>query len=153
MAAFLSPAGFRFLFRQDQGSVDRATWRLGFGVLVGVWLLFIAAEWLANRGGDLAKVGVTGLFVLATMLVGVCYYFLSAKRFADRARPRALALILPAAGLAAAALTFMQPSGGGTFPLWLTGVADLGLVGIAVWNVVELGFLPARAGRAAAPHG
>jgi uncharacterized membrane protein YhaH (DUF805 family) len=144
MAGFLSANGFRFLFRQDRGTIDRSTWRSGACVLLAVWCLFILAEWLANRTGNLAKVGVTGLFVLATMLVAVCYYFLSAKRFTDRGRPKELALVLPAFGLADAALNFMQPREGGTFPLWLTSVADAVLVGIVIWNAVELGFLPAR---------
>jgi uncharacterized membrane protein YhaH (DUF805 family) len=144
MASEPSAGRFRFLFRQDAGSIGRQTWALGAASLVVAWLVLVLAERAVARFGASAKVGIAGLFVIATMLLAACYYFLSAKRFRDRGRPVALALVLPAMGFVDAALHFLQPRTGGTFPLWFATLADIALAGVAVWNIVELGFLTGR---------
>jgi uncharacterized membrane protein YhaH (DUF805 family) len=144
MALPISSERFRFLFRQERGTIDERTWLGGTVALAATWLLIYLANLAADHAGGITKVGVTSLFVLATMVVAACYYFLSAKRFADRGRPRALAIVLPATGFVAAALSFMQPAQGGTFPLWLAYVADAALVAVAIWNIIELGFMAER---------
>jgi uncharacterized membrane protein YhaH (DUF805 family) len=144
MAGHSSGGRFRFLFRQDAGLIDRATWARGAVALVAAGLVLLLAETAIGRVGESAKVGIAGLFVIATMLLAASYYFLSAKRFRDRGRPAALALVLPALGLVDAALHFLQPETGGTFPLWFATAADVALAAAAIWNIVELGFLPGR---------
>lgn len=144
MAFPISSERFRFLFRQERGTIDQRTWARGTSALVLTWLVAYLANFAADRAGGITKIGVTSLFVIATMLVAASYYFLSAKRFADRGRPRMLALILPVTGFAAAALTFMQPPSGGTFPLWFAMAADAALVLVAAWNIIELGFWAGR---------
>src|SRR6266404_5375890 len=112
----ISAARFRFLFRQESGTVDPHTWICGTGALAAAWLLSFLANLIADHAGGITRIGISSLFVIATMLVAACYYFLSAKRFADRGRPRTLAIVLPAAGFVAATLSFMQPANGGLFP-------------------------------------
>jgi hypothetical protein len=142
MALPISSERFRFLFRQERGTIDARTWIGGTLALAATWLVLYLADFAADHAGGITKIGVSSLFVLATMLVAACYYFLSAKRFADRGRPRSLAIILPATGFIAAALHYLQPAQGGTFPLWLAFVADAVLAAVAIWNIVELGFMP-----------
>jgi uncharacterized membrane protein YhaH (DUF805 family) len=146
MADYLNAAGFRFLFRDDRGQIDRRTWWYAVGVLAFLALLAVIALRFANPHGDITRVALTGGFVFACMFLAVCYYFVSAKRFTDRSRPEGLALLLPAAIFLAAALHWLQPSLRVFFPDWLGYIADLLVLAIALWNIVELGCLPARDG-------
>ncbi|MBV9220446.1 MAG: hypothetical protein JO163_10500 [Methylobacteriaceae bacterium] len=152
MAGQVSPANFRFLFRQDRGTIDRSTWAAGTLILIGAFAVLLVTQAALNRTGYLAKVGLTGLFVMATMLLATCYYFLSAKRFRDRGRPAVLALALPAVGFVDAALHFLQPPTGGIFPLWLATLADVVLAAVTLWNLVELGFMPGEVPAPAGPN-
>lgn len=143
MAAFYSPERFRFLFRQDRGTIDAATWRRSAGLLAGLFALAFASEWLTNRAGKAVGIGVTAIFLVVSMLIAACYYFVSAKRFRDRGRSPLLALALPGILFLDASLHYMQPPQGGYYPLWLAQGGDLVMAGVIVWNIVELGFLDA----------
>lgn len=141
MAQPISAERFRFLFRQDRGTIDAATWRPAAAGLGAIFAVCVAVEWLANRSNKTIGIGATAIFILFVMVIAAAYYFLGAKRFRDRGRPPLLALILPIALLLDASLHFLQPVSGGYFPLWFATTGDIVLAGILVWNVVELGFL------------
>ena len=141
--------GFAFLFRTDQGRIDRATWWRG---TVPIALIGAAATagWLAvspythdalHQPPALALLGYLYLlaFAFAVLLLFICEYNLSAKRFAARGKPRALAAALPVSALLAGALAWYAPRSQGTLP---TESAWLGMVVVAavlIWNAVELG--------------
>jgi uncharacterized membrane protein YhaH (DUF805 family) len=146
MADYFNAAGFRFLFRDDRGRIDRRTWWFAVTVIGCLAVIAVIALRIVNPLGDITRVGLTGGFVFACMFLAVCYYFVSAKRFTDRGRPENLALLLPAAIFLAAALHWLQPSLTALVPGWLSYFAD-GLVGaVAMWNIIDLGCLPARDG-------
>ena len=129
---------FNFLFRQDKGAIGRATWLkavIGLGAVWGV--LFTLYDLLAR--GDITKVGLTALLTIATIMLVVCYYFVSAKRFQDIGKPGALALVLPLMLLFDAAIHWMQPRLGATFPGWLTYIFDVVLIAMVIWNIWDLG--------------
>ena len=142
--------GFAFLFRSDQGCIDRTTWWRGTvpilligGVLTAGWLFVRPYTYDAiHQPPALAVLGYLYLvvFSFATILLFVCEYNLSAKRFTARGQPRALAAILPALALLAGALAWYGPRSQGAVPGWADG-AMLGLIGaVVLWNAVELGF-------------
>lgn len=141
MAERFSAERFRFLFRQDRGTIDASTWRSTAAMLAVLFVLAAAAEWVANGFGTAIGIGVTAIFILVAMLIAACWYFLSAKRFRDRGRPPVLALVLPVVLLLVGALHFLQPRGGGYYPLWFATLGDIVLTGVVVWTIVELGFL------------
>jgi uncharacterized membrane protein YhaH (DUF805 family) len=147
MAGYLNAEGFRFLFRDDRGRIDRRTWWWAVAAIACLALIALIALRVINPRGDITRVALTGGFVFVCMFLSVCYYFVSAKRFTDRGRPETLALVLPAAMFLAAALHWLQPSLTALFPDWLSGVADALVVAVAGWNIVDLGCLPARDGR------
>jgi uncharacterized membrane protein YhaH (DUF805 family) len=145
----------RFLYRTEEGRIDRATWARGVGALAWIIAPF-AAIWLflsPYTAHDLAKdpffmpmTAVAYSFVLlytfVILLVAVSYVNLSAKRFRDlgRAAPVALAGLAPFAALVAGATHWLQPRVAEVMPIyWVWGVDAL-LVGIIVWTVYELGF-------------
>ena len=96
----------RFLYRTDQGRIDRATWRRGAGALVAV-LLPLTLIWFALAPYSVHDLATTPFFApmtilayvyvifyaFAVMLIVVSFINLSAKRCRDRApyaaaRPR-----------------------------------------------------------------
>ena len=87
MGERFSSERFRFLFRQDRGTIDASTWRSAAAVLAMLFVLAAAGEWLANRSGKAIGIGVTAIFILAAMLIAACWYFLSVKRFRDLKYP------------------------------------------------------------------
>jgi len=145
-------ASFRFLSRQTEGLIDRATWIRASVPPVGVAL---ALTWLAwaiapDRPRDLAtqaffdpRIVATHVYFIAyafaLLLCAVAEYFLSAKRFADRGKPGAFAGFAPFALLLAGAANWYQPRSEGYMPEVLTYVFDLVAVGVIAWNVIELG--------------
>lgn len=142
--------GFSFLFRTDQGRIDRATWWRGTLPLAGIAAL-ATAGWLAVRPythdalhqpPPLAVLGYIYLlaFSFATLILLVCEYNLSAKRFAARGKPRALAAALPATLLLAGTLDWYVPRSQGALPEH-SMVLVMGVVAaVVLWNLVELGF-------------
>ena len=67
-------------------------------------------------------------------------YFVSAKRFADRGKPPALAGLAPFSLLLAGAAHWYQPRSEGTMPAGLAYAFDAVAIAIVAWNVIELGF-------------
>ena len=143
--ALFSAEYLHFLFREDRGAIDRPTWAAAAAGLAALWILLVLGEMSLNRAGAPARVGVVAIFVIASVLLAVCYYFVSAKRLRDLGRPPALALLLPAVGFIDAVLRAIQPAEGGTAGRWIVLAADLALAAVAIWNIVELGFMPGRA--------
>ena len=151
---------FRFLYRQSEGVLDRATWARASVAPVGAALV-MTAIWLViapDAPRDLAREPLIVLSVVAKHLYFIVYsfaliicavaeYFVSAKRFADRGRPPALAGLLPFSLLLAGAANWYQPRSEGTMPAALTYLFDAVAIAIVLWNVVELGFGASRAGR------
>lgn len=149
----------RFLYRTEQGRIDRATWLKGAGALAAVIAPFFLI-WLAlspYTEHDLAKdpffvpmTAVAYSFVLvyafAILLVAVCYVNLSAKRFRDLGWewPVALAGLAPLVALIDGATRWLQPRVAEVMPIyWVWGV-DAALIGVIAWSVYELGFKEAR---------
>jgi len=166
---------FNFLFRQDKGRIDRFTWLKGFAGLCFVWLAFFAlyaavshfsisgfsineatqlvlhdaegnAEKLHALGDGSMLIFPTTLLMVVSFIVGVCFYFLSAKRFQDLGITGNMALVLPVLILFDAALHWMQPRLGANFPWALTFIFDGVTLGMAAWSFWWLGFKE-RAGR------
>ncbi|RFB79535.1 DUF805 domain-containing protein [Methylovirgula sp. 4M-Z18] len=152
MPGLFTRQNLRFLFREDQGVIDRRTWWLAVTLLGAVWIIaaliatalryaIVSAVMRLDNSTNMLelmqKMTFSGIFNIVMILVYVCYYFVSAKRFRDLGRSPYLGLILPAAIYLAASFgpvlnAFFPPYGS-----WLAGVC-LSLV--AFWNVVVLGF-------------
>lgn len=154
---------FRFLYREDKGRIDRATWWQGAGILALVWLVALVLYQsfghfslgdasqivLHDAEGNAAKLNKLGdgsilifpatILTIVSIFVAVAFYFVSAKRFQDIAKPGLLALILPLALFITAAIHWMAPQLG-AFPGWITGGFDLALLAVAAWTIWELGF-------------
>jgi uncharacterized membrane protein YhaH (DUF805 family) len=151
----LDPERIRFLYRTEQGRIDRATWLRGAGALA-VAIAPFHLIWLAlspYTAHDLAKdpffmpmTAVAYSFVLlytfVILLVAVSYVNLSAKRFRDlgRAAPVAFAGLAPFAALVAGATHWLQPRVAEVMPIYWVWGADAALVGAISWTVYELGF-------------
>ena len=157
MANSSARPNFRFLYRQTEGVIDRATWARGSLGPVGIALILtvIAVAIAPGKPRDLATEAFIDVSVIAVhvyflayafalFLCAVAEYFLSAKRFADRGRPGELAGLAPFALLLAAAANWFQPRSEGAMPEWLTYVFDLGAIAVLVWTVAELGFGASR---------
>jgi uncharacterized membrane protein YhaH (DUF805 family) len=145
-----SPAGgFTFLFRTDKGAIDRATWWRGTVPLAGIALVAtvlwgLVRPYLEN-GLERPPLVVLGaylyllVFSFGTLLVLVCEYNLSAKRFAARGLPRALAAVLPLSLLAGGAFAWYLPRSEGAVPPWSAWLVGAVVLGVVAWNIVELG--------------
>jgi uncharacterized membrane protein YhaH (DUF805 family) len=140
---------FRFLFRTDQGAIDRSTWWRGTVPIAAVGAV-ATAGWLAVRPFThdalhqppaLAVLGYLYLlaFTFAVLILLICEYNLSAKRFAARGKPRALAALLPLGLLASGAFAWYAPRSQGAVPGWSVEAAVACVLAIAVWFIVELG--------------
>lgn len=145
----------RFLYRTEQGRIDRATWLKGAGALAAILAPFFLI-WLAlapYTDHDLARdpffapmtaaaYAFVILYSFVILLVAVSYVNLSAKRFRDlgRAAPVALAGLAPLVALVVGATHWLQPRVAEVMPrFWVWG-ADALLVAVIVWTLYELGF-------------
>jgi uncharacterized membrane protein YhaH (DUF805 family) len=144
----------RFLYRTEQGRIDRATWLKGAGALAAILAPFFLV-WLAlapYTDHDLARdpffmpmTAVAYAFVIfysfVILLLAVSYVNLSAKRFRDlgRAAPVAFAGLAPLVALIAGATHWLQPRVAEVMPrFWVWGV-DAALVAVVAWSFYELG--------------
>jgi uncharacterized membrane protein YhaH (DUF805 family) len=157
MAQDQSAERFRFLYRQAEGVIDRRAWRRASLPLVAIAFL-LTAIWLAiapSGPRDLAREAFFDPIVVAThvyfvvysfalILCAVAEYFVSAKRFADRGKPPALAGLAPFSLLLAGAAHWLQPRSEGAMPEGLAYAFDAVALAIVAWNVIELGFAGSR---------
>lgn len=150
--AAVSGSGFFFLFRTDQGRIDRATWwrgtlpltALAVAGTLGWWLLSPYAHHDLSDSAFIAPLTIMAylyllIYAFALLLIGVCEYNLSAKRFRERGLPAALAAVLPLSLLFGSALIWFIPQSFDTVPAWAGPVTLVLLVAVASWNVIELG--------------
>jgi uncharacterized membrane protein YhaH (DUF805 family) len=151
------PPTFSFLYRSDVGRIDRATWWRGTLLLGGPLVLFMIG-WsllspLAHRGLDerglvdlptLAAYFYLLLYAFAVLLIAVCFYNLSAKRWHDRGRPGGLAGIIPLSLLVAGAAHWLVPRSEDTLPIWIAFALDAVALAAVIWTAVELGCLDTR---------
>jgi hypothetical protein len=150
-------ADFRFLYRQGEGTIGRAEWARASAAPVGVALALTAVALVIapDRPRDLASQDFADFAIVATHAYFLAYgfalifcaiaeYFVSAKRFADRGKPAALAGLAPFSLLLAGAANWYQPRSEGTMPEALTWLFDAAAAGVVVWNVIELGFGASR---------
>jgi hypothetical protein len=157
MAGASGESNFRFLYRQAEGVVDRATWIRASLLPVGVALALTAIAWgiTPDQPRDLSTqpfidAGIVAthayfiVYAFALLICAVAEYFLSAKRFADRGKPRAFAGFAPFALLLAGAANWYQPRSEGLMPEALAYVFDLIAIGVIAWNVWELGIGASR---------
>ena len=150
-------ARFRFLYRESEGFVDGREWALASVGPVGIALLLtiVAFAVAPNAPRDLAREAFIEpltvarhayliVYAFALILCAVAEYFLSAKRFADRGRPPALAGLAPFSLLIAGAAYWYQPRSEGTTPEAVVYLFAALAVAIIAWNVIELGFGASR---------
>ena len=150
-------ARFRFLYRQGEGTVGPREWlgasALPLGIVLGLSLIWLAVA--PREARDLTHEGLIDwrlplvyaylmVFALALIVCAVAEYFLSAKRFADRGKPPALAGLAPFCLLLAGAAHWYQPRSEATMPEWGVWVFDVLALSMVAWNVLELGFWPGR---------
>src|SRR5579883_430191 len=150
-------ARLSFLFRTDAGRIYAPTWWRGTALLAGVFALLTIAWHVIEPYAD-HDLNTTALFTLwivlanvyrlfygfAIIMILICHYNLSAKRWRDAGRPAALAGLFPLAASIAGALHWLEPRVAPALPHLIPLAADLVLVAIILWNVVELGGLYAR---------
>ena len=150
---------FRFLYRSDQGRIDKVAWLRGVRTLALVLVPF-ALIWMVLAPYTDHDIATSPFFVPQTalayafailyafvvVLVAVSYVNLSAKRFRDRGFAPALgfASLAPFAALIAGAAHWLQPRvaeamGRG----WVWGV-DAVLIGVVLWTLYELGLQPSK---------
>ena len=144
---------FRFLYRESEGFVGgRELARASAGpVGIALVLTIVAFAVASNAPRDLAREAFVDpltvarhayliVYAFALILCAVAEYFVSAKRFADRGKPPALAGLAPFSLLVAGAAHWYQPRSEGSMPEGLVTVFDALAVAIVAWNVIELGF-------------
>lgn len=151
----LSGERARFLFREDVGVIDAATWRFHagwlFGLLVALTLVIVPLVPFMHH--DLSRqpffapmtiIANTYIiaYAFAVLVIAISYVMLSIKRLRDRARPTALAGLVPFLAFVAASLHFLQPIAADAISIWYVVILD-GLLAVAiVGTVIELGFRP-----------
>lgn len=146
-----------FLFRTDEGRIDAATWWRNtlllvaiFAVLTVVWIFVApyARHDLAKEPLFTVSVFAANLYRIvygfASIILLICYYNLSAKRWRDIGLPSAFAGLLPFLACVDAALHWLEPRVGGELPHYVVVIADILLFAVLIWNIVELGGLLRR---------
>jgi len=146
-----------FLFRREDGRIDKGVWwygslRLGglFAVLtaVGIFLLPYTKHDLSTTPLFTWPIFISYLYLIlylfAIILIGISHYNLSAKRWRDRGKPSAFAGLVPFFAMLAGAVHWLHPQMPDAVPLWMAILADAGFLALLVWMIVELGFLPSK---------
>jgi len=146
-------SGFRFLYRTDQGRIDRAGWlraaaplALSFGVTTVIMLAVL--PWsnrpLTERAFFDPAALAANAYILAyaalTIFTAISWVNLGAKRFRDRGRPAPLGLagLLPLAMLVAGAAAWLQPRVAEVMPRWTVWACEAAMVAVAVWTALEM---------------
>jgi hypothetical protein len=155
-----APSGFFFLYRSDEGRVTAAQWRAAAWPLVAIFaastaLVVVALPWATRGLGeraffDPAALAANTYFVIytfLTILIGVCWVNLAAKRFRDRGRgaPLGLAGLMPLAALITGGAHLLQPRIHDAVPRWTVWGCDALLLIVAIWTLAELLDLMPRA--------
>jgi uncharacterized membrane protein YhaH (DUF805 family) len=157
MPGVLSRENFRFLYRQDQGRIDRrAFWIASLPILMILTVMTLV--WLAVKpqgARDLSS-GVFFdaptafayayllVYTACMMLGAIMFYFVGAKRLRDGARPPWLAAAPFLMVYAAGAVHWAAPrSDGGVGPLALWAVDVLAIASV-VWAVLDMGLRKSR---------
>ncbi len=148
------PASWQFLYRSDAGRINAGTWWRGAVFLAAVLaaLTFGLVYVLPYAKHDLGKTPLLSVsafganvyilfYVFALMLIGVCYYNLSAKRWSDIGRPPALAGLLPFLALLSGALHLLEARVGTSLPHAIPVIVDIALGLTLFWNIIDLGGL------------
>lgn len=143
---------FSTLFRSDQGEIGAPAWWRGILILGGIFAVLTLGWFFIEPLADKAlATTITSTIVVLTanlyriaygvicLLLLICFYNLSAKRWRDLGRPASFAGILPVVGAIVAALHWLEPRTGGDTPHALVIVADMLLFVVLIWNVTELG--------------
>ncbi len=159
MARDAGAAGWRFLFREEGGTIDAATWRRGFLALAApmlvMTLIWFALLPYANRDLDerqlfdpMALVVYAYLLVYAAaiFLAAVSFYFLSSKRWRDLGKPASFAGLPLLAGLVAGSAAWLQPRVSEDMPWAIVGGFDVVLLAVVVWHAGALGLGASKAG-------
>jgi uncharacterized membrane protein YhaH (DUF805 family) len=146
-----------FLFRTDQGRIDAKTWICGSLSLGGIFAVLTIIEVLLSPYArhDLATSPLFAwpvfaayvylmIYIFALILIAICFYNLSAKRWRDRAKPSAFAGLLPFFVLLAGAAHWLHPQMGDEIPAWSVAAIDGGIGVLLIWTIIELGLLPSK---------
>jgi uncharacterized membrane protein YhaH (DUF805 family) len=148
---------FHFMFRTDRGRIGRGLWWRGTLPLLAIGIV-ATFGWLQLRPftnhdltttpfiapATIAAFAYLIIYTFGLILIAVCHYNLSAKRFRDRGRPAAFAAALPASLFLCGALIWFIPRSFDVVPAWAAPVS-LAVVGlVALWTVVDLGVLSGR---------
>ena len=115
-------------------------WILVALVATGVTLLgeSLAADDHTSMLGLLTQgVYLSALFNILIILVYVCYYFVSAKRYNDLGKSPKLGLVLPAAIYV---VTFSPILTDQVLPVYGRWIVFAAFLAVAVWQVRDLGF-------------
>ena len=144
---------FRFLYRTDKGRIDRAGWlraatplALSFALTTAIVLAILpwANRPLSERAFLDPAALAANTYIIAyaalTILTGISWVNLGAKRFRDRGRPAPLALagLLPLAMLLAGAAAWLQPRVAEVMPRATVWACEAALVVVAIWTALEM---------------
>ena len=145
----------RFLFREEAGTIDAATWRFH-----ATWLAALAAVltlvWWALRPyahHDLATQAFLApmtivayayliAYAFALILLAICYVMLTMKRFRALGAPAGLAGLVPLLALFAASAHFLRAQTPDVVALGYVVALDAALLAVAAWTIAELGVRP-----------
>jgi uncharacterized membrane protein YhaH (DUF805 family) len=172
MASWPSSERIHFLYRTDQGRVDREEWRRGALALLAILSPFVGMglALAPYTDHDLSKTPLFDpmvalaysyliVFAIVAMLVAISFVNLSAKRFraiglqrtsegrpslTDRLPPLALASLIPLTAFLDGAAHWIQVRIEDVMPHWQVYPFDLCLVVVTAWTIYELGFAPER---------
>jgi uncharacterized membrane protein YhaH (DUF805 family) len=142
---------WQFLYRTDAGQIDARTWWRGalplaaIVIVLTLLLVFIFpyTEHDLTRSPLLSATALgANLYVIfysfLLILIGICYYNLSAKRWRDLKRPPALAGLVPFCALLAGAAHWLAARSSEIVPQAVPLAADICFVLVLIWNVAEL---------------
>ncbi len=144
---------FRFLYRTDKGRIDRAAWlraaaplAASFAVTTAIMLAVLpwANRPLSERAFFDPAALAANTYILAyaalTILTGISWVNLGAKRFRDRGRPAPLGMagLLPLAMLVAGAAAWLQPRVAEAMPRASVWGCEILLLVVANWTAAEM---------------
>lgn len=157
-----------FLFRTEQGVIGRGVWWRGsillagcLALLTGVWMEISTFAYEAQGPAARAAFFDPNIFAayaylifygFCVLLISICHYNLSAKRWRARGKPPALAGLLPLLALFSGSAHWLYPRVSESMPYWTVSITDAALVVVILWNVVELGLLDGQPGSEAGDH-